>query len=127
MKTLLFPKTESCFLPQPLLVDKDKLDAESIIKNPIGIDCTYIAPEDIEIRYYNNKDRQELLKANKGDIIVCFYNNIDVKHQVIVVKNKEWKDNVVNIEACHAAEQAKLETRCKWCENNINCCCQSSC
>ena len=59
-----------------------------------GISDCYIVPEDLEVRY--KKDGKYIVtKASKGDVIVTFYREEWVINPVVVVKNNEWKENIL--------------------------------
>lgn len=95
MKTLIFNLRNSRYYRDPMLVDFDKHEAESIDRSYCGFDDIYIASEDIEVRYKDIKGNTIVKKADKGDIIVVFYVESFIKNPIIVVKNKEWKENIL--------------------------------
>lgn len=125
MKTLNFIANGNCSFGKPVIVDFNKNDVTQLDNTPSGIDYMFVAPEDIEVRYkVGTKTR--VLNANKGDLIITFYkHNSHIKNYVIVVKNKEWKDNVASMLAEQAAEQTKSEKLasmcCDDCEYGVCC------
>lgn len=98
--------------------------AEDIRSTSHHIDYMYVAPEDLQI--VNGK---EVLHAKKNDIIIQFYDFSDkMPHTVIVVKNKEWKENVITEKA--EEEKRKIDEQawalkkcCKSCCGDCDCCC----
>ena len=86
-----------------------------------SIDWMYVAPDDCEVRVKDKKTNKTIVyKANKDDIIIQFYNESTTKNLVAVVKNKEWRENV--IENRIAAEIKKLND-CERCND----CCERAC
>ena len=94
MKTLNFVGT-GIYAQKSVLIDFEKHTVDSLEAYRAAIDDIYIAPEDIEIRYKKN-GRDVVIKAEKGDIIVTFYREDWIAYPVVVVKNKDWKTNVLN-------------------------------
>lgn len=108
MKTLNFISGSYRSLGKPVIVDFNKNDITQLDNVPSDVDYVFVAPEDIEIRYKIGT-KTHVLNANKGDIIVTFYEENYIKNRVVVIKNKEWKENIVSIIAENAARQAKKE------------------
>lgn len=94
MKTLNFIG-KGTYAQKPVLIDFEKHTVDSLDACRAAIDDIYIAPEDIEIRYKKN-GRDVVIKAEKGDIIITFYREDWITYPVVVVKNKDWKTNVLN-------------------------------
>lgn len=93
MKTLNFIGT-GIYAQKPILVDFEKHTVDSLDACRMAVNDIYIAPEDVEIRY--KKDgRDVVIKAEKGDIIVTFYREEWIVYPVAVIKNKDWKANVL--------------------------------
>lgn len=100
-----------------VIFDYDKNEAHQLRTSMTSIDWMYIAPDDCEVRVKDkNTNKTIVYKANKDDIIIQFYNESTTKNLVAVVKNKEWRENV--IENRIAAEIKKLNDceRCNDCE-----------
>lgn len=94
MKTLNFIGT-GIYAQKPILVDFEKHTVDSLDACRMAVNDIYIAPEDVEIRY--KKDgRDVVIKAEKGDIIVTFYREDWIVYPVAVIKNKDWKANVLS-------------------------------
>lgn len=94
MKTLNFVG-KGTYAQKPVLIDFEKHTVDSLDACRAAIDDIYIAPEDIEIRYKKN-GRDVVIKAEKGDIIITFYREDWIAYPVVVVKNRDWKTNVLN-------------------------------
>lgn len=116
MKALIIPKPGSDYYNNAVIIDYKTCDVTFAKKEPSDIFRMYIADEDMEVRYTNSKNKQVVLKANKGDIIIVFYR--EVKNEVIIVKNKEWKDNIIYKRAEKAKDQTDKEA---WAECNKDC------
>lgn len=99
-----------------VIFDYDKNEAHQLRNSMTSIDWMYIAPDDCEVRVKDkNTNKTIVYKANKDDIIIQFYNESTTKNLVAVIKNKEWRENV--IENRIAAEIKKLND----CEHCIDC------
>lgn len=125
MKTLSFIGTGR-YLNRPVLIDFNKQTVETIDSTRCGMNECYIVPEDLEVRY--KKDGKYIVtKASKGDIIVTFYREEWIINPVIVVKNKEWKENILAYikrqEARKSAElvEANYSSCCDKCNFDCNC------
>lgn len=94
MKTLNFIGT-GIYAQKPVLVDFEKHTVDSLDACRMAVNDIYIAPEDVEIRYKKN-GRDVVIKAEKGDIIVTFYREDWIVYPVAVIKNKDWKTNVLS-------------------------------
>lgn len=121
MKTLNFISNDrSRSFGKPVIVDFNKNDVTQLNNIISYIDCIFVAPEDIEVRYKQGI-KTHVLNANKGDIIISFYKDDYIKNQVIVVKNKEWKANVVNILAEESANLARNQKIVSMCCDDCPC------
>ena len=73
-------------------VENDKFDVVDYFST--GIDWTYLVPEDGDLTVV--LDGENIKKSvKKNDIVVVFYKREYTKNRVIVIKNKEWKDNIL--------------------------------
>ena len=121
MKTLSFIGTGR-YHKTPVLVDFNKNTVEEFTRMRSAIDEVYIAPEDIEIRYRKG-NKTVVLKAEKGDIIVTFYDEEWVKNPIVVVKNKDWKANVVEQIKIDESNKAKEMAEASYCNEDCECVC----
>ena len=122
MKTLSFIGTGK-YVKRPVFIDFNKQTVETISPIRCCIDACYIAPEDMEIRYKKN-GKYVVLKADKGDIIVTFYDEDWIIYPVVVVKNKDWKENVL---AYIKREETKknnaiIDAAYSICKESCECC-----
>lgn len=73
------------------------------------IDKFIICPEDCEIKY-KQKGHTCIKKAEKNDVIVVFDTRRDwIEEKVAVIKNADFKKNVIAKQAMEAAKKAKDE------------------
>ena len=61
-----------------------------------NIDWIYIAPEDMEITYYNSEKDQVTKSVKNGDMIIQMYDRHEIEgyQHIIVVTSEEWKNNL---------------------------------
>ena len=128
MKTLYFTQREgSSYFNRPISVDvtNNKFSLEDNYNS--YIDEMYVAKEPTEIKY-EYKGKTYLKKADKGDIILTFRMNsgYDIT-PIIVVKNNDWKTNIVNRYAALEAERAKDTVKASYDLQPKNCGCCDSC
>lgn len=98
-----------------VIFDYNKNEAHQLRSVMTSIDWMYVAPDDCEVRVKDkNTNKTVVYKANKDDIILQFYNGSTTKNLVAVIKNKEWRENI--IENRIAAEIKKLND-CERCDN----------
>lgn len=122
MKTLSFIGTGRYF-NRPVLIDFNKQTVETIDSTRCGMNECYIVPEDLEVRY--KKDGKYIVtKASKGDIIVTFYREEWIINPVIVVKNKEWKENILAYIKREEARKnnAMIDAAYSICKESCECC-----
>lgn len=121
MKTLVFLGTGR-YAKTPVLVDYANNTIESYERTRSAIDDIYVAKEDILVGYKKN-GKDVTVKANKGDIIVTFYNEDFIEYPVVVVKNADWKANMISYFKKQEAEKAKNLVQAEY----IDCekCCDS--
>jgi len=122
MKTLSFIGTGK-YAKRPVFIDFNKQTVETISPFRYCIDECYIAPEDMEIRYKKN-GKDVVLKADKGDIIMTFYGEDWIIYPVVVVKNKDWKENVLAYIKREEAKKnnAMIDAAYSVCKESCECC-----
>lgn len=76
-----------------------------------AVDAVYCLEQDTKI-IYKKGDKESVLNAKAGNIVLTFYENT-FPNGVIVVDSNEWKEN---IEAYKAKEQEMKE---KWAAKNL--------
>lgn len=105
MKTLTFLVTGR-YAKTPVLVDYAKNTIEPYERIRSAIDEIYIAKEDMLVSYKKN-GKNVTVKADKGDIIISFYNEDHIEYPVVVIKNADWKANMVSYLKKQEAEKSK--------------------
>lgn len=105
MKTLTFLVTGR-YAKTPVLVDYTKNTIEPYERIRSSIDEIYIAKEDMLVSYKKN-GKNVTVKADKGDIIISFYNEDHIEYPVVVIKNADWKANMVSYLKKQEAEKSK--------------------
>lgn len=122
MKTLVFLGTGR-YAKTPVLVDYANNTIESYERTRSAIDDIYVAKEDMLVGYKKN-GKDVTVKANKGDIIVTFYNEDFIEYPVVVVKNADWKANMLSYFKKQEAEKAKNLVQAEYtdCEKCCNSC-----
>lgn len=131
MRTLYFTQDGNQIYSNKVLVDfsNNKVASCPVDEERWSIKTCFATNEDVEIRY-DYKGKTHVKKAQKGDIIMTF-DDRDLLDPVIVVKNTEWKNNIVNKKAIREANRAKDTVNAEYddCENTTACCnsCLKSC
>lgn len=121
MKTLVFLGTGR-YAKTPVLVDYDKNTIESYERIRSAIDEIYIAKEDMLVGYKKN-GKDITVKANKGDIIIAFYDEDFIEYPVVVVKNADWKANMVSYLKKLEAEKSKNLVQAQYSDCESCTCC----
>lgn len=99
-----------------VLYNAEKNDVDVLESAYSDIDWSYVCPEDCEVRC-TVKGTTTVLKAEKGDLILQFYDRPWIKSLVAVVKNKQWKDNMIAKLAYDAANRATDEKMAEFCND----------
>ena len=131
MKTLYFTQDGNQAYCNKVLVDfsNNKVTSYPIDEERWNIKSCFATDEDVEIRY-DYKGKTSVKKAQKGDIIVIFddYNILD---PIIVIKNTEWKNNIINKKAIREANRAKDTVKAEYmdspCCNGCSMCSEKCC
>lgn len=88
-----------------------------------NIDWAYLVPEDGEVKFI--EDGNTIVKSvKKNDVIIQFYKADGQKNRIIVVKSKEWKENIIGMAKAEEAkrlEATKEPCCCDDCENCVKC------
>lgn len=120
MKTLYFTQTNDRVYYNKVLVDfsNNKITSCPFNEERWTIKSCFATDEDVEIRY-EYKGKTCIKKAQKGDIIITFDDH-DILDPIVVVKNIEWKNNIVNKKAIEEANRAKDTVNATY--ENMKCC-----
>lgn len=86
------------------------------------IDWMYHVPEDGELQI----EGKEKISVEKGDFVILFYMTPGLPHNAIVIKSKEWKENIEFFEnrekeyslKRELPEAGMEETCCDMCSKN---------
>lgn len=97
-KTLYLTKNSN------IVVDSEDNSCYKLQQSRSGVDYIYRITEPIHV-VYGYRDEKLEFDCDKDDLIVTFYLD-NIKHPLVVVKNKEW---IENIEAYEKAQQAEKE------------------
>lgn len=82
-----------------------------------NIDWVYEVPED-GVLEYKTEDKVKMYDVKKGNFVIQFYTNPNNVHDIIIIDNKEWKENV------DALKKIELERATGMCETCI-CSCEA--
>lgn len=125
MRTLYFTQEGNQIYNNKVLVDfsNNKVTSCPVDEERWNIKSCFATDEDVEIRY-DYKGKTHVKKAQKGDIIIIF-DDRDLLDPVIVVKNTEWRNNIINKKAIREANRAKDTVNAEYCDcacENTTCC-----
>lgn len=105
MKTLYITRGGS-----NVLVNSDDNSANRVEPSKNAVGYVYKITEPTHV-VYGCGEYHKQVDAEKGDIIVCFYHATFI-NEIIVVKNKEWFDNLEEF------EKKEQEEKERWAEAN---------
>ena len=125
MKTLVFLGTGR-YTKTPVLVDYANNTIESYERIRSAIDNVYVAKEDMLVGYKKN-GKDVTVKANKGDIIITFYSEDFIEYPIVVVKNADWKANMVSYFKKQEAEKAKDLVQAQYSDCECGSICKQDC
>ena len=121
MKTLYFTQDSNRSYYDKVLVDfsNNKITSCPFDEERWSIKTCFATDEDVEIRY-EYKGKTYIKKAQKGDIIITFEDH-DILDPIAVIKNTEWKNNIVNKKAIREANRAKDTVNAEYCDCDCAC------
>ena len=131
MRTLYFTQDSNRSYYDKVLVDfsNNKITSCPFDEERWSIKTCFAIDEDVEIRY-EYKGKTYIKKAQKGDIIITFEDH-DILDPIIVIKNTEWKNNIVNKKAIREANRAKDTVKAEYmdspCCNGCSMCSEKCC
>lgn len=96
-----------------IAVDTDNNSCGSLSTEREAISRIYLAKEPMHVVYESGEYKKEI-DVEEGDLIVVFYENA-FKNKMIVVKNSEWTENLVEY---NAEEQKRKE---EWAKKQADC------
>lgn len=114
MKTLYLTRGNN------ILIDTEENTADRLTSAPQRIDYVYLAKEPMHVIFGEGDNKKEF-DVKKGELIVTFYEK-DFKNRAIVVKNKQWADNITTYEKLEQERKEKwaAESTCKNCNDCIS-------
>ena len=117
MKTLYITETGT------ILLDNDTKDVTDFYSTRNSINDIYAVKEDMHIvvNNYRGTNKKYELDAVAGDIIVSFYEQ-SFPNKVIVIKSKEWFDNLI---AYETLVNKNKQNNCNKCDGDceLDCTC----
>ena len=96
-----------------IAVDTDNNSCGSLSTEREAISRIYLAKEPMHVVYESGEYKKEV-DVEKDDIIIVFYDHA-FKHKMIVVKNGDWADNIIEY---NAEEQKRKE---EWAKKQADC------
>ena len=108
MKTLFISNNSNIW------VDSEENECNTLPTEREAIQRIYLAQEPMHVIYQAGEYKREV-DVKKDDLIITFYTD-DFENRMIVVKNKDW---VNNIKKYNKREQERKE---KWAAENTQCC-----
>lgn len=108
-----------------IAVDTDNNSCGSLSTEREAISRIYLAKEPMHVVYESGEYKKEI-DVEEGDLIIVFYENA-FKNRMVVVKNSEWTENLVEYNAeeqkrkeewakREADKEACLDPGCNTCE-----------
>lgn len=94
-----------------MILDVENNTVDKVRNEREGINRIYLAKEPMHVVYGNGEYTREL-DVKKDDIIITFYKNSDVPHEIVVAKSKDWAHNIKKYEEARqkeAEEWAKMK------------------
>lgn len=118
MKTLYYTQTGH------IVFDDETKVAEPILTSREGISRIFFIKEPMNI-VYNKDGKQYTTSADKGDIVVIFYED-KFEHPIVVAKSAEWTENLTKYEELMQKEKEEWAAK-KANGNCLKCgdCCEA--
>lgn len=86
-------------------VDTETDVAEPFKENRCAISSVYLIKEPAEV-IYTNGEKVERQNVEKDDIVIVFYEE-RFKNRLIVLKNQQWVENILEYENCLQEEKER--------------------
>lgn len=98
-----------------ILVDTENETANRIESARQAIDRIYLAEEPMHVVFGEGETHAEA-DVKKGDLIITFFCR-DFKNRMVVVKNKQWAENITLWEKAEQEEKERwAKAKCDGCE-----------
>lgn len=101
-----------------IIVDDEAKTADKLETQRSAINNIYLAEEPMHVVYGSGEYQRET-DVEKDDLIISFYSR-DFKHKMIVVKNQEWVENLVEYNKKQQEEKERWAAS-KDCTETISC------
>lgn len=104
-----------------IIIDPDTNEVDKLVSDRAAIDYIYLIDKPVHV-VYGKGDKRVEADADKGDIVITFYENVFDK-QMIVIKNEDWMNNILGYrkklqeEKERWASKKDSVTECESCEN----------
>lgn len=73
----------------PVFVDTDEMKFVALPESVRAVDSVYVIPEDVDVHWESQLCDPIDTKANKGDILITFYDR-DLGRDFVIVKSEDW-------------------------------------
>ena len=119
MKKIYYTNRANCtYFGEAVMCENEVGSIDTLPNETHGIDTIRVAPDDVEIVYKTN-GVEKRITAEKDDLIIAFYDNKYIKNRIVIVKSKEWLENIQSWHKLHDKQIADLETEA--CESDAAC------
>lgn len=109
MKKIYYTNRSNCtYFGEAILCENVVGDIDTLPNESHGIDTIRVAPDDVEIVYKTN-GAEKRITAEKGDLIIAFYDQKHIKNRIVTVKSKEWLENIQSWHDTHDKQIADVE------------------
>lgn len=99
MKTLYLTENNN------IVIDTDNNSADRINRARLAINDAFIIKEPMHVVYGFDGNKKEM-DADKGDIVITFYED-SFPNKVIVIKNDQWVENLLEYEKKEQEEKER--------------------
>lgn len=101
-------------------VDKENGDLDIVDYLGTDIDWVYRVPEDGTLKIQLRNNEINTYDVKEGDIVILFYLEEYTKNPIVIITNKEWRENIEAKEAYRKEQELKRA-------NNDSPCCKCDC
>lgn len=103
-------------------VDKENGDVDIVDYLGTDIDWVYRVPEDGTLKIQLRNNEINTYDVKEGDIVILFYLEEYTKNPIVIITNKEWRENI------EAKEAYRKEQELKRANTDAPCCnCECKC
>ena len=110
MKKIYYTNRANCtYFGEAVMCENEVGNIDTLPNETHGIDTIRVAPDDVEIVYKTN-GVEKRITAEKNDLIIAFYDNKYIKNRIVIVKSKEWLENIQSWHDMHDNKLVNLAT-----------------